>query len=107
VTPFFERLWPGRPASNVGGDPLTAEFSAGRWHIGGMVTDRKPRRHPNRAQKHALKVAELARHVRAVGRKAQKRTEPNDRKDDPAFKKKLRSIQPEQLDRLLRDDEEE
>ena len=72
-----------------------------------MATDGDSRRHPNRAEKHALKVAELADHVRAVGRKAQKRSEPNDRRADPDFKKKLRGIPPENLDRLLRDDEEE
>jgi hypothetical protein len=72
-----------------------------------MISDEKPRRHPNISEKHALRVAELARHVKAAGRKAQKRTEPNDRKDDPAFAKKLRRIRPTDLDRLLRDDEVE
>jgi hypothetical protein len=71
------------------------------------MADGRSRRHPNRAEKRALRVAELALQVRAVGRKAQKRVEPNDRKADPALKNKLRSIPPEHLDRLLRDDEEE
>ena len=71
------------------------------------MASRNSRRHPNRAEKHALRVAQFADHVQAVGRRAQKGAEPNDRRADPTFKKKLRSIQPEALDRLLRDDEEE
>ncbi len=35
-----------------------------------MATDNTARRHPNRAEKRALKVAELAQYVRAAGRKA-------------------------------------
>jgi len=67
----------------------------------------KPRRHPNGAEKRALKTAELARFVREAGRKAQKNTEPNDRRYDNAFQRKLRQIPAEELDRLLRDDEED
>jgi hypothetical protein len=70
-----------------------------------MASDERPRRHPNVSEKHALRVAGLARHVKAAGRKAQKRTEPNDRKHSPEFAKKLRRLPPTELDRLLRDDE--
>jgi hypothetical protein len=66
----------------------------------------KPRRHPNRAEKRALKVAELARHLKATGRKAQKNIEPNDRRDDPEYARKLKRISAIEVDKLMRDDEE-
>jgi hypothetical protein len=70
--------------------------------------DDKPRRHPNRTEKRALKAAEVARFVHAVGRPAQKNTEPNDRRGvDLALQRKLRRVPPVELDRLLRDDEED
>ena len=73
-----------------------------------MPTDDKPRRHPNRAEKRALKAAELAKFMHAVGRPAQKGVEPNDRrKVDLSLQKKLRRVPPVELDRLLRDDEED
>jgi hypothetical protein len=73
-----------------------------------VPTDDKPRRHPNRAEKRALKAAELAKFVRAVGRQAQKGVEPNDRRGvNLALQKKLRRIPPVELDRLFRDDEED
>jgi hypothetical protein len=67
----------------------------------------KPRRRLNRAEKRALKTAELAKHVQQVSRKAPKHGEPNDRSHDPEFDKKLRRVPPVEMDRLLRDDEEE
>jgi hypothetical protein len=71
------------------------------------VTADKPRRYPNRAEKRALKSAELAEFMRAVGRPAQKGVEPNDRRGvDRRLQKKLRRIPPDEVDRLLRDDEE-
>jgi hypothetical protein len=72
-----------------------------------VPTDDKPRRHLNRAEKRALKAAELAKFVHAVGRPAQKGVEPNDRRGvDLSLQKKLRRVPPIELDRLLRDDEE-
>ena len=71
--------------------------------------DKSPaRRHPNRAEKRALKAAELAEFVHAVGRPAQKGQEPNDRRRvDLSLHKKLRQVPPVELDSLLRDDEED
>jgi hypothetical protein len=67
-----------------------------------------PRRHPNRAEKRALKAAELAKFVHAAGRQAQKGVEPNDRRGvDLALQRKFRRIPPMELDSLLRDDEED
>lgn len=73
-----------------------------------MATDDKPRRYPNRAEKRALRAAELANFVHATGRQAQKGVEPNDRgRVDLALQKKLRRVPPVELDRLLRDDEDD
>ena len=74
-----------------------------------MSKDDPPgRRHPNVAQRRALKAAELAMFVQAAGRPAQKRTEPNDRRRvDLALQRKLRRVPPVELDRLLRHDEED
>ena len=73
-----------------------------------MPADDKLRRHPNRAEKRALKAAELAKFMHAVGRPAQKGAEPNDRRGvDLSLQKKLRRVPPVELDRLLRDDEED
>jgi hypothetical protein len=66
----------------------------------------KPRRHPNRAERTALRVAELAVFVRQYGRKAQRGCEPNDRKYDRDTEKAVRRMRPDDFDRLLRDDEE-
>ncbi|TIS49243.1 MAG: hypothetical protein E5W96_15320 [Mesorhizobium sp.] len=59
-------------------------------------------------QKRALKTAELAEFVAAVGRKSSDRHgyDPNDRKFDPDFAKSLRRMHPEDFDRLLQDDED-
>jgi hypothetical protein len=66
----------------------------------------KPRRRLNADQRKALKAARLAIYLREVGRKAQRRMEPNDRRDTYGLGEKIRSISPEEMDRLLRDDEE-
>ena len=73
-----------------------------------MAPEDNPRRHPNRAEKRALKAAELAKFVHAAGRQAQKGVEPNDRRGvDLALQRKFRRIPPMELDSLLRDDEED
>ncbi len=83
-------------------------LSAKQPKIKSVPTDDKPRRHPNRAEKRSLKAAELAKFVHAVGRPAQKGKEPNDRRGvDVSLQKKLRRVPPIELDRLLRDDEED
>jgi len=66
----------------------------------------KRKRRPNAAQKRALKTAELAVFVKKAGRKAQKRTEPNDRRYDTGVLRSLRQVRAEHLDRLLREDED-
>jgi hypothetical protein len=64
----------------------------------------KPRRHPNRNEKQALRVAEIAAHMKTVGRKAQKGG-GNDRHADKELDRKLRRMSPGELDRLMREDE--
>ncbi|HJT11390.1 MAG TPA: hypothetical protein VJ790_02160 [Dongiaceae bacterium] len=68
---------------------------------------RQERRRPNADQKRALKAAGLRVFVRQYGRKAQKRTEPNDRRYDADVERVVKRMDPATLDRLLRDDEED
>lgn len=76
--------------------------------VGGPVELRKrARRRPNADQKRALKVAGLHVFARQYGRKAQKRSEPNDRRHDREVESAIRRMNPATLDRLLRDDEED
>jgi hypothetical protein len=63
------------------------------------------RRHPNADQRRALKAATLQTFLQQYGRKAQKRTEPNDRRYDRDIERAIKGLSPEELDRLLRDDE--
>lgn len=70
-----------------------------------MSSDERQRRRPNQSEKHGLRVAEVAHYMKAAGRKAQKGEEPNDRRYDHSFQKKLRTVSPVELDRLIRDDE--
>jgi hypothetical protein len=72
----------------------------------GATPPAKPRRRLNAAQRKALKAARLATFLREAGRKAQRGTEPNDRRDTYDLGRKIRSIPAEEMDRLLRDDEE-
>jgi hypothetical protein len=77
----------------------------GHWLM--SLDDEKPcRRHPNRAEKVALRAAEIAVFVKQYGRKAQKGAEPNDRRYDRDVERSVRGMNPVDLDRLLRDDEE-
>jgi hypothetical protein len=61
---------------------------------------------PNASDRQQLKAAELRLFVRATGRKAQKRTEPNDRPVDRRTTDAVRHMRPEDFDRLLRDGED-
>ena len=75
---------------------------------GGPVAPRRQeRRRPNADQTRALKVAGLRVFMRQYGRKAQKRTEPNDRRYDREIEQAVKRMAPMTLDRLLRDDEED
>ena len=70
-----------------------------------MRDEDKPRRHPNLAEKRALKVAELATFSRQYGRRKQRGVEPNDRKCDREAEEQFKKMDPIELDRLFRDDE--
>jgi hypothetical protein len=49
----------------------------------------------------------VANFAKAYARKAQKRREPNDRRYSRELEEELKRMRPEDLDRLLRDDEDE
>ena len=70
-----------------------------------VVADSK-RRHPNAADKRAMKAASLHRFVRQYGRKAVKGSDPNDRRYDRGVEKSVKRMRPEKLDRLLHDDDD-
>ena len=72
----------------------------------GVPPDKPVRRHPNAAQKRALKVAEIRRFLQQYGRVAQRGIEPNDRKYDREIEETIRHMSPEELDRLIREDDE-
>jgi hypothetical protein len=65
-----------------------------------------PRRRPNQAEKLALKAAELHTFTVKYGRKAQKGVEPNDRRHDEDAERLVKRMDPAELDKLLRDDED-
>jgi hypothetical protein len=72
-----------------------------------MVEPDKPkRRHLNRDQRRALKAATVRVFVQQYGRKAQRGAEPNDRGYSRDVEKTLKQLRPEELDSLIRDDEE-
>jgi hypothetical protein len=69
--------------------------------------EEKPiRRRLNAAQKRALKAAQVRRFVQQYGRAAQRGVEPNDRRYDQEIAESVRRMSPEELDRLMRDDED-
>ncbi|MFT3673509.1 hypothetical protein [Aestuariivirga sp.] len=70
------------------------------------VDKQKPKRRPNRAEARALKAAEMAVYLRHASRKAQKGIEPNDRRTDPEFERKLKHMSPEEFFLLQQDDED-
>lgn len=72
-----------------------------------MRDEGKPRRHPNRAEKLALQAAELAVFTKQYGRRKQRGVEPNDHKYDRDTEKKFKKLDPTELDRLMRDDEQD
>lgn len=53
-----------------------------------------------------MRAAKVADFAKAYARKAQKRREPNDRRYSWELEQKLKRMRPEELDRLLRDDED-
>ncbi len=60
----------------------------------------------NADQKRAIKAADVAIFVRRYGRKAQKGQDPNDRQYDRRLERTLKTLPPDQLDQLIRDDED-
>ena len=73
---------------------------------GGDEAPPKPKRRLNKAQKRALKTAEIAVFLKQFGRKAQKRVEPNDRRYSHELESKLKAMPADLLDRLMREDED-
>lgn len=71
-----------------------------------MESKERKRKHLNADQRRALKSAALKVFIRQYGRKAQKGAEPNDRRYDTAIERAIKHLKPEELDRLLRDDED-
>lgn len=71
-------------------------------------TDEKPhiKRRPNLSEKRSLQAGEIATFVRQYGRKAQKNTEPNDRRFKEEVAQRIKRMDPLTLDRLMREDED-
>ena len=67
----------------------------------------KPKRRLNAEQNRALKAATVGVFMRQYGRKAQRGVEPNDRRYDRDVERAVRQLKPEELDALLRDDEDQ
>jgi hypothetical protein len=68
--------------------------------------DKPMRRHLNADQKRALKAATVNVFVQQYGRKAQRGMEPNDRRYSRDVEKALKQLKPDELDSLMRDDQE-
>jgi hypothetical protein len=64
------------------------------------------RKRLNTEEKRALKAAQVARFTSLYARKAQKGVEPNDRSYDREVERKVKRMSADDLDSLLRDDEE-
>ena len=63
------------------------------------------RRKLNADQKRAKQAGELALFVQQYARKAYPSTDPNDRQYDRKVESRAKHMNPEQLDRLLREDD--
>jgi len=74
--------------------------------MGTIESDKPKRRRLNADQKRALKAATVSVFVQRYGRKAQRGVEPNDRRYSRDVEKALKQLKPEELDSLIRDDEE-
>jgi hypothetical protein len=67
---------------------------------------RPTRKRLNADEKRASKAAAVQHFAQQYARKAQKGIEPNDRRYKRQIEKKVKNMKPEDLDRLLRDDED-
>ena len=70
-----------------------------------VESDEQKRRRLNADQKRALKAATVSVFVQQYGRKAQRGVEPNDRRYSRDVEKALKQLKPDELDRLMHDDE--
>jgi hypothetical protein len=61
----------------------------------------------NQDDKRARKAGQLTTFVQKYARKAQRNQDPNDRTYDRSVEAAIKRMPPAELDRLLRDDEEE
>jgi hypothetical protein len=69
--------------------------------------DKPIRKHLNAAEKRALKAGDIRLFVQEYGRRKPRGSyEPNDRGYDREIEETVRRMSPEQLDELMRDDEE-
>ncbi len=59
----------------------------------------------NQYEKRALRAAVVATFLRQYGRRRQKGIEPNDRRYDRELEVRLKKLAPDELDRLMREDE--
>jgi hypothetical protein len=69
------------------------------------TADKPKRRHLNADQKRALKAASVQLFAQRYARKKQKGVEPNDRRYSWETEQAIKRLGPDELDRLLRDDE--
>ncbi|GLS22090.1 hypothetical protein GCM10007874_51070 [Labrys miyagiensis] len=72
-----------------------------------QMRDDHTRRHLNVDEKQALKAEAIHRFLQQYARKAQKGTEPNDRKYSRDVERKVRQMKPQEFDSFLRYGEEE
>lgn len=86
---------------------LLADQPFVKYHAWNPEDAPKEKKKLNAAQKRALKAADLQLFVKQYGRKAQKGKEPNDRRFSERTEKALRHIKPDELDKLLREDNDE
>ena len=61
----------------------------------------------NRDEKRALRASSLALFLKSYERRSQKGVEPNDRQYDRQEEEAIKRLSPDELDALLRDDEED
>jgi hypothetical protein len=67
----------------------------------------KPKKRPNPAERRALAAATVQKFLNDTGRKAHRGApDPNDRRTDPEVQLRLKRMRAEDVDRLMRDDEE-
>jgi hypothetical protein len=72
-----------------------------------LEADRPKRKRINASDRRQQKAAALELFIKQTGRKAQKGVEPNDRRYDRKTVDAVRHMSPEELDRLLRDGDDE